>query len=110
MGVDVDVVAILDAGAQYCKVIDRRVRELNCCSEILPLGTPASVLADPRYKGVIISGGPNSLAENPELAQKFDREILTLGRPVLGICYGRMLAGCPVVPPWLNRRVQVCSC
>ncbi|CEP02012.1 unnamed protein product (mitochondrion) [Plasmodiophora brassicae] len=91
MGVDVDVVAILDAGAQYCKVIDRRVRELNCCSEILPLGTPASVLADPRYKGVIISGGPNSLAENPELAQKLDREILTLGRPVLGICYGLQL-------------------
>lgn len=55
-------VAILDAGSQYGKLIDRRVRELNAHSQILPLNTPAKQLIDAGYKAIIISGGPANLS------------------------------------------------
>lgn len=57
-------VAILDAGSQYGKLIDRRVRELNAHSQILPLTTTAKQLIDAGYKAIIISGGPANLSTN----------------------------------------------
>lgn len=79
--------AILDAGAQYGKVIDRRVRDLAVKSEIVPLDAPTSVLK--KYKAFIISGGPESVY-SPK-APKFNPDIFTLGKPILGICYGLQL-------------------
>ncbi|VDM21792.1 unnamed protein product [Hydatigera taeniaeformis] len=82
-------VAILDAGAQYCKVIDRRVRELNVHSEILPLNISLDDLLQKGYKAVIISGGPGSVADDDNIL--FDRKIFEGRIPVLGICYGMQL-------------------
>jgi len=84
-----DIVAILDAGAQYGKVIDRRIRELCVQTVILPLDTPAQDLR--KYSAVVISGGPQSVYDAN--APKYDPNLFTIAPdvPILGICYGMQL-------------------
>ena len=80
-------VAILDEGAQYGKVIDRRIRECNVESDLLRMDTPVEKLAG--YRAIVISGGPESVYD-PK-APKCDNGIFSLGIPILGICYGIQL-------------------
>lgn len=65
-------VAILDAGSQYGKLIDRRVRELNAHSQILPLNTTAKQLLNAKYKAIIISGGPANLSSSASPSCQMD--------------------------------------
>ena len=84
-----ETIAILDYGSQYTQLIARRVRELGVYSVILPPATPADALAKLNLKGVVLSGGPNSVYEDG--APGLPDGVLALGVPVLGICYGMQL-------------------
>jgi len=87
--VSADTIAILDFGSQYSQLIARRVREVNTYSELLPYDTTAKKLQEMQVKGIILSGGPNSVYDAG--APQLDPEIWKLGIPVLGICYGMQL-------------------
>jgi GMP synthase (glutamine-hydrolysing) len=85
----VDEVVVLDYGGQYSQLIARRVRECGVFSELLPHHVGAEEVARRRPKGLILSGGPASVYADG--APRLDRELLELGIPVLGICYGMQL-------------------
>ena len=85
----VDEVVVLDYGGQYSQLIARRVRELGVFSELLPHQVGPEEVRRRKPKGLILSGGPASVYA--EGAPRLDRELLELGIPVLGICYGMQL-------------------
>ena len=82
-------ILVLDFGGQYNQLIARRVRENHVYSEVRPYTTPLEEIRAAGYKGIILTGGPNSVyGEN---ALRYDRALFDLGIPVLGICYGAQL-------------------
>src|SRR3954467_11251698 len=85
----VDEVVVLDFGGQYSQLIARRVRECGVFSELLPHHVGAEEVARRKPKGLILSGGPASVYADG--APRLDKELLDLGIPVLGICYGMQL-------------------
>jgi GMP synthase (glutamine-hydrolysing) len=82
-------ILILDFGSQYTQLIARRVRELKVYCEIHPYLMPLEEIRQFAPQGLILSGGPRSVYE-PD-APSLDPEVLELGVPVLGICYGIQL-------------------
>jgi GMP synthase (glutamine-hydrolysing) len=80
-------IAVLDAGGQYCHLLARRVREAGVQSHVLPIDTSADQLAG--IAGIIISGGPRSVTEPG--SPRVHPSILSIGVPILGICYGHQL-------------------
>ena len=81
-----DEVVVLDFGGQYSQLIARRVRECGVFSELLPHTIDIEELRARNPRGIILSGGPASVYA-PE-APRLRPELLDLGIPVLGICYG----------------------
>src|SRR5580765_3380359 len=79
-------ILILDFGAQYTQLIARRVRELGVYCEIHPWDMSDAAVRAFGARGVILSGGPESVTV--ERAPAAPRAVFELGVPVLGICYG----------------------
>jgi len=79
-------VLVLDFGGQYSQLIARRVRECGVFSELLPHHVPVEEIKRRNPRGLILSGGPASVYS--EGAPRLRPELLELGIPVLGICYG----------------------
>ncbi|AKS41741.1 glutamine-hydrolyzing GMP synthase [Wenzhouxiangella marina] len=79
-------VLILDFGSQYTQLIARRVREIGVYSEILPYDVGDEHIRDFGASGIILSGGPESVAL--EDSPRIPPVVFDLGIPVLGICYG----------------------
>ncbi len=82
-------IAILDFGSQYSELIARRIRETQVYSEVISYRTTAEQLRQLNLKGIILSGGPNSVYDNG--APQCDPQIWHLGIPILGVCYGMQL-------------------
>ena len=82
---DADKILILDFGSQVTQLIARRVREAHVYCELHPYDMPLAEIRAFKPKGIILSGGPNSVYDSDYQA---DTGIFALGVPVLGICYG----------------------
>ncbi len=82
-------VIVIDFGGQYNQLVARRVRECNVYCEIYSYKTPVEKIREMDPKGIILTGGPNSVYE--EGAPSAGKELFELGIPVLGLCYGAQL-------------------
>ncbi len=82
-----DSIAVIDFGSQYAHLIANRIRRLGVYAEIFLPETPLAKLS--KYKGIILSGGPNSVYEKG--APTISPKIFSLGIPILGLCYGHQL-------------------
>ena len=86
---DNQTVVVLDFGGQYNQLIARRVRECGVYCELLPYNTKIEKLKKLDPIGIILTGGPNSVTEKG--APVLSEDVLKLGVPILGICYGCQL-------------------
>lgn len=85
-----DKIIVLDFGGQYCHLISRRIKDFGVYSEVLPsIITKEELSKIQDIKGIILSGGAASVYDIN--SPKCDKEILSMGIPILGICYGHQL-------------------
>ena len=85
----VETVLVLDFGSQYTQLIARRIRETSVYSEVVPFNTALDTIRQYNARGIVLSGGPDSVYE--EGAPACDPRIYDLGIPILGVCYGMQL-------------------
>ena len=83
---ETETILILDYGGQYKQLIARRIRECHVYCEILPHTSPVETIRARRPRGIVLTGGPNSVY-GPD-APTCSPELFSLGVPLLGICYG----------------------
>ncbi|MCK4546291.1 MAG: glutamine-hydrolyzing GMP synthase [Candidatus Eisenbacteria sp.] len=83
------MIAVLDFGSQYTQLIARRIRQMGVLGEIFPCDVSPVRLKDKHASGVILSGGPASVYAPG--APDLNPELLDIGFPVLGICYGMQI-------------------
>ena len=83
---NIDTILVLDFGSQYTQLIARRIRESDVYSEILPWDIDENKIIDLNPKGIVLSGGPNSVTES--YTPRVPQCVFDLGAPILGICYG----------------------
>src|SRR6478752_4731056 len=81
-------ILIVDFGSQWTQLIARRVREANVYCEIAPFQNAEAAFKRLKPRGVILSGGPASVAEDQ--TPRAPEIVFSSGVPVLGICYGQM--------------------
>ena len=84
-----EMIIVLDFGGQYNQLIARRVRECNVYCEVQPYTISIEELKKKNPKGIILTGGPNSVYGSKGLFP--DKQLWDLGIPILGICYGAQL-------------------
>lgn len=84
-----ETIVVLDFGGQYNQLIARRVREHHVYCEIIPWNKPLEEIKAKNPKGIIFTGGPNSVYDDN--SPKCDSALFEMGVPVLGICYGCQL-------------------
>ena len=84
-----ELVIVLDFGGQYNQLIARRVRECNVYCEVHPYTLGLDKIKEMNPKGIIFTGGPNSVYK--EESPRCEKELLEMGIPILGICYGSQL-------------------
>jgi len=90
MQIDNETILIIDYGSQYTQLIARKIRELNVYCIVHPFNKLNTVVSkNNNIKGIILSGGPNSV--NDKDSPKLNKKIFDLNIPILGICYGLQL-------------------
>jgi len=84
-----EIILVVDFGSQYSHLIARRIREQNVYSKIVSYKITPEEIKQQKPKGIILSGGPASVYASD--APRCNEEVLSMGIPVLGICYGFQL-------------------
>lgn len=86
---NLDKILIIDFGSQFTQLIARRIRELGVFSELVSHKKIKSIHVNNNIKGIILSGGPLNVYQLKK--NTFDKKIINLGIPILGICFGHQI-------------------
>ena len=89
LDLNLDKILIIDFGSQFTQLIARRIRELGVFSELVSHKKIKSININKNIKGIIFSGGPLNVYQLKK--NNFDRNIINLGIPILGICFGHQI-------------------